>query len=168
MTTTMTMTMLLTTLYICTCKQNVRKQKQFGRYTGTLPYYLDLPDGQLMIGGKVVGTLGRLDAELIADNKREKKLLGLSVILSPWGRPNQKSGRAEGGNKLILSYNARWYTQTLTDSLTDSHSGLLRQAYLEPSAIVCVCVLLYWLFPTNELIGKKVRSFLLGGMGKVV
>lgn len=51
MTTTMTMTMLLTTLYICTCKQNVRKQKQFGRYTGTLPYYLDLPDGQLMIGG---------------------------------------------------------------------------------------------------------------------
>lgn len=24
------------TLYICTCKQNVRKQKQFGRYTGTL------------------------------------------------------------------------------------------------------------------------------------
>lgn len=51
-----TMTMLLTTLYICTCKQNVRKQKQFGRYTGTLPYYLDLPDGQLMIGGsKVVG-----------------------------------------------------------------------------------------------------------------
>lgn len=57
MTTTMTMMMmLLTTLYICTCKQNVRKQKQFGRYTGTLPYYLDLPDGQLMIGGsKVVG-----------------------------------------------------------------------------------------------------------------
>lgn len=115
-------------------------------------YYLDLPDGQLMIGGsKVVGTLGRLDAELIADNKREKKLLGLSVILSPWGRPNQKSGRAEGGNKLILSYNARWYTQTLTDSLTDSHSGLLRQAYLEPSAIVCVCVCCFTGFfqPTN-------------------
>lgn len=108
----------------------------------------------------------RLDAELIADNKREKKLLGLSVILSPWGRPNQKSGRAEGGNKLILSYNARWYTQTLTDSLTDSHSGLLRQAYLEPSAIVCVCVA-FWLFPTNELIGKKVRSFF-GDMVKVV
>lgn len=58
MTTTMTMmTMLLTTLYICTCKQNVRKQKQFGRYTGTLPYYLDLPDGQLMIGSKVVSTV---------------------------------------------------------------------------------------------------------------
>lgn len=41
MTTTMTMmTMLLTTVYIHqvgTCKQNVRKQKQFGRYTGTLP-----------------------------------------------------------------------------------------------------------------------------------
>lgn len=33
------MTMLLTTVYIHqvgTCKQNVRKQKQFGRYTGTL------------------------------------------------------------------------------------------------------------------------------------
>lgn len=41
-------------------------------------------------GGKVVGRYCRLDAELIADNKREKKLLGLSVILSPWGRPNQK------------------------------------------------------------------------------
>lgn len=26
--------------------------------TGTLPYYLDLPDGQLMIGSKVVGTVG--------------------------------------------------------------------------------------------------------------
>lgn len=60
-------------------------------------YYLDLPDGQLMIGGsKVVGTLGRLDAELIADNKREKKLLGLSVILSPWGRPNQKEKLTTG------------------------------------------------------------------------
>lgn len=116
-----------------------------------------------MIGSKVVGRYCRLDAELIADNKREKKLLGLSVILSPWGRPNQKSGRAEGGNKLILSYNARWYTQTLTDSLTDSHSGILRQAYLEPSAIVCVYVA-FWLFPTNELIGKKVRSFF-GGHG---
>lgn len=101
-----------------------------------------------MIGSKVVGTLGRLDAELIADNKREKKLLGLSVILSPWGRPNQKSGRAEGGNKLILSYNARWYTQTLTDS----HSGLLRQAYLEPSAIVCMCCFLAF---SNQRINRK-------------
>lgn len=68
----MTMTMLLTTLYICTCKQNVRKQKQFGRYTGTLPYYLDLPDGQLMIGSKVVGTeVGRtLSLSLITKGKK--------------------------------------------------------------------------------------------------
>lgn len=53
-------------------------------------------------------------------------------------------------------------SQTLSQILT---SGLLRQAYLEPSAIVCVCVA-FWLFPTNELIGKKVRSFLLGGRVK--
>lgn len=118
-------------------------------------------------GGKVVGRYCRLDAELIADNKREKKLLGLSVILSPWGRPNQKSGRAEGGNKLILSYNARWYTQTLTDSHTDSHFRTTT-AGLSGTVGNCLCVCVaFWLFPTNELIGKKVRSFL-GGRVKVV
>lgn len=117
-------------------------------------------------GGKVVGTLGRLDAELIADNKREKKLLGLSVILSPWGRPNQneKLGGEELREVINLSYRitpvgTHRLSQTLSQTLT---SGLLRQAYLEPSAIVCVCVA-FWLFPTNESIGKKVRSFL-GGM----
>lgn len=31
------------TLYICTCKQNVRKQKQFGRYRYPRSYYLTCP-----------------------------------------------------------------------------------------------------------------------------
>lgn len=54
-------------------------------------------------GGKVVGRYCRLDAELIADNKREKKLLGLSVILSPWGRPNQKEKLTTGLQYTALS-----------------------------------------------------------------
>lgn len=56
-----------------------------------------------MIGSKVVGRYCRLDAELIADNKREKKLLGLSVILSPWGRPNQKEKLTTGLQYTALS-----------------------------------------------------------------
>lgn len=43
---TATMTMLLTTVYIHqvgTCKQNVRKQKQFGRYRYPRSYYLTCP-----------------------------------------------------------------------------------------------------------------------------
>lgn len=82
--------------------------------TGTLPYYLDLPDGQLMIGGgKVVGRYCRLDAELIADNKREKKLLGLSVILSPWGRPNQRKSLLQDYSiqlSLSLSFFLSYYS----------------------------------------------------------
>lgn len=39
--------------------------------TGTLPYYLDLPDGQLMIGSKVVGTVGwTLSLSLITKGKK--------------------------------------------------------------------------------------------------
>lgn len=115
MTTTMTMTMLLTTVYTsgrylqtkCPKTETIWKIHRYPR-----SYYLDLPDGQLMIGGsKVVGTLGRLDAELIADNKREKKLLGLSVILSPWGRPNQKE--------------KAYYWTTVYSSLSPSFSFLL-------------------------------------------
>lgn len=102
---TTTMTMLLTTgtvVYILANKMSENRNNL--EDTGTLPYYLDLPDGQLMIGGsKGVGTLGRLDAELIADNKREKKLLGLSVILSPWGRPNQKEKLTTGLQYTALS-----------------------------------------------------------------
>lgn len=104
-------------------------------------------------GGQAVGRYCRLDAELIADNKREKKLLGLSVILSPWGRPNQKSGRAEGGNKLILSYNARWYTQTLTDSLTDSHFRTTT-AGLSGTVGNCLCVCCFLAF-SNQRINRK-------------
>lgn len=111
-----------------------------------------------MIGGsKVVGTLGRLDAELIADNKREKKLLGLSVILSPWGRPNQneKLGGEELREVINLSYRITPVgTHRLSQTLSQTHSGLLRQAYLEPSAIVCVWVALL-AFPNQRINRKK-------------
>lgn len=152
---TTTMTMLLTTLYICTCKQNVRKQKQFGRYTGTLPYSLDLPDGQLMIGSKVVGTVGRtLSLSLIT---KEKKASWTVCHFISMGKTKSKRkawwGRAEGGNKLILSYNARWYTQTLTDSLTDSHFRTTT-AGLSGTVGNCVCVCCFLAF-SNQRINRK-------------
>lgn len=133
-------------------------------------YYLDLPDGQLMIGSKVVGTVevGRtLSLSLITKGKKSF-LDCLSFYLHG---EDQIKKAGELREVINLSYRltpvgTHRLSQTLTDSLTDSHSGLLRQAYLEPSAIVCVCVA-FWLFPTNELIGKKVRSFL-GGRVKVV
>lgn len=120
-----------------------------------------------MIGGsKVVGTLGRLDAGLIADNKREKSFLDCLSFYLHGEDQIKKAGELR--EVINLSYRItpvgiHRLSQTLSQILT---SGLLRQAYLEPSAIVCVCVA-FWLFPTNELIGKKVRSFL-GGMVKVV
>lgn len=55
-----------------------------------------------MIGSKVVGTVGwTLSLSLITKGK--KKLLGLSVILSPWGRPNQKKKLTTGLQYTALS-----------------------------------------------------------------
>lgn len=150
------MTMLLTTVYIHqvgTCKQNVRKQKQFGRYTGTLPYYLDLPDGQLMIGGgQAVGTVGwTLSLSLITKGKKSF-LDCLSFYLHG---EDQIKKAGELREVINLSYRITPVgTHRLSQTLSQTHSGLLRQAYLEPSAIVCVCVCCFLAF-SNQRINRK-------------
>lgn len=100
----------------------------------------------------------------------KRKIVGWSVVLSinhhqtffqflNRGRRERERKHTFSGEELREVINLSYRitpvgTHRLSQTLSQTHSGLLRQAYLEPSAIVCVCVALL-AFPNQRINRKK-------------